>query len=445
MSGMGLRCAAVLMTLFVAAGMAHADSVLSSGTVRTGLTTGWANPDFILAGDTSLAVFTGGTQTASTVTAFGFSLPGNATVSGIEVLVTGYAASTVGNRAKYFVTLTKDGSTAVTADYTGTFVASPGSTISTGTATDLWGASWSYSDINSPNFGVIVRDADAATTQALDFDWVGVMVYYTLPSPASPGVSSVYLSSVSVSWTQVGSLAGYIVEASTSQQFTGPTLTSSTTPNGTNNDLTVPDLPQLSSNTVYNIRVGSLWGNSTSYAATLTTATLANIVENPAVYGVFMSSITVNWLPRPEAPLEDSCSGYILQADDDINFGSPVSSVTTQGPTAVTTLTVTGLGGNTQYYLRYGALNTTHFVPNYYSTGAVVTTQLGFVDCGLNYYDGATVVTFACEAPGSVTSRLQIYKAPDVYGIVLVDVADPNASKMNVWTPDGLKAIRKYP
>ena len=66
----------------------------------------------------------------------------------------------------------------------------------------------------------------------------------------------------------------------------------------------------------------------------------------------------------------------------------------------------------------------------------------GGVDVGLRLYqDGVHRV--AVE-PGSPASRLRIYK-DGVRGVVLVDPSSPNASKMRIQTPDGVKALCLLP
>jgi len=66
-----------------------------------------------------------------------------------------------------------------------------------------------------------------------------------------------------------------------------------------------------------------------------------------------------------------------------------------------------------------------------------------YVDIGLRVFDGTSTIAIACE-PGTPTSRLRIAEGGIVYGIVLVETSDPNASRIRIKTPDGIKALRKY-
>lgn len=65
-----------------------------------------------------------------------------------------------------------------------------------------------------------------------------------------------------------------------------------------------------------------------------------------------------------------------------------------------------------------------------------------FVDIGLRVYDRTSVITIACEQ-GAATSALRIVKNGVVYGIVLADPSDTNASGIRIGTSSGVKALRK--
>lgn len=66
-----------------------------------------------------------------------------------------------------------------------------------------------------------------------------------------------------------------------------------------------------------------------------------------------------------------------------------------------------------------------------------------YSDCGVRIYDGTSNIAIACEPADALTSPLRIYKGSSIYGIVLVNVADPNASKIRIQTSSGIKALRK--
>jgi len=64
------------------------------------------------------------------------------------------------------------------------------------------------------------------------------------------------------------------------------------------------------------------------------------------------------------------------------------------------------------------------------------------VDVGLRLYQNG--VRKVAVEPGSPASRLRLYK-DGIRGVVLVDPSDPNASKMRIQTPDGIKAFCLLP
>ena len=68
---------------------------------------------------------------------------------------------------------------------------------------------------------------------------------------------------------------------------------------------------------------------------------------------------------------------------------------------------------------------------------------LSYTSCGLRAYDGAQIITFACEPTGTVTSLLRIFSSGNIYGIVLVDPTDASASKFRIRITAGIRALRK--
>jgi hypothetical protein len=67
-----------------------------------------------------------------------------------------------------------------------------------------------------------------------------------------------------------------------------------------------------------------------------------------------------------------------------------------------------------------------------------------YIDIGLRVYDGSSKISIACEPQGTLTSPLRIAKNGIIYGIVLVDPYDSNASCIRINTSSGIKAMRKY-
>ncbi|MBU1127838.1 MAG: hypothetical protein KKE01_02005, partial [Candidatus Omnitrophica bacterium] len=74
----------------------------------------------------------------------------------------------------------------------------------------------------------------------------------------------------------------------------------------------------------------------------------------------------------------------------------------------------------------------------YFGSGA------SFIDIGLRVYDGTDTVKIACEPDDNVTSPLRIAKDEKVFGIALVAMDDPNATKIRIKTSSGVMALRRY-
>lgn len=92
------------------------------------------------------------------LTGFGFAIPGSATILGIKIAINREPIG-VGNIADEDVKLLKAG-TAVGNDQPATVVWAPVPTLWTyGGASDLWGTTWSASDINNANFGFEIHVA----------------------------------------------------------------------------------------------------------------------------------------------------------------------------------------------------------------------------------------------------------------------------------------------
>ena len=108
--------------------------------------------------------------------------------------------------------------------------------------------------------------------------------------PNDTKVFRVYAGSVTMSWVSVNSQNGYEVLASTAANFSG-TLYSSATPNG---DMTQLTVSSLDTNTTYYLKAGAIWGQTTSYAQTHSTSTLAPFVTGTAFPGNVPLSATLN-------------------------------------------------------------------------------------------------------------------------------------------------------
>lgn len=134
----------------------------------------WTTPTNIEASD---GVFTTCAMTAILTisddligTGFGFAVAGTDTINGI-LLEVNYKASS-GSVVETNVRLLKAGVAAGTDKSTGATLPTTSATASYGSAADLWGTTWTPTDINNANFGaaVVYTDNGAANrTVSIDF------------------------------------------------------------------------------------------------------------------------------------------------------------------------------------------------------------------------------------------------------------------------------------
>jgi hypothetical protein len=127
---------------------------------------------------------------------------------------------------------------------------------------------------------------------------------------------------------------------------------SSITTVGTSTTLTFD--PNLSANTTYYVRVGSLWNGATTYAdaSPASTSTLAIPIVNSRIHEVHVTSVTVNW----SAVSAGQANGYRLEYSTMAAF-EPLWLSSVTSVISLSTLTATSLIGDNTYYFRVGGLN----------------------------------------------------------------------------------------
>lgn len=163
-------------------------SELKSPTISASTT--WSNPDGAEAnggGQASYLIVTTGTQNAyKTHRGFNFNISSDQTILGIEVKSDLY--DTPGcTRDSFRVRLSKDNGSNYTSSKSITNAISGTETTKTfGNSTDLWGTTWTPSEINSSNFlvenGITSANSCVADTTFYD-DWTRITVYYTTSTP----------------------------------------------------------------------------------------------------------------------------------------------------------------------------------------------------------------------------------------------------------------------
>lgn len=153
----------------------------------------WSNPANAYASNNTRARANQGGQAYGTVwTGFGFAIPTDATITGIEVRTEArWVANPSSGTLAMSASLVKDATVAADLDAawpnTRSFPVSGGLTnadvvYTRGGASDLWGKTWVPADFNSANFGVNLtgNTSSSPTTTDYEVDHVELRVYYRL-------------------------------------------------------------------------------------------------------------------------------------------------------------------------------------------------------------------------------------------------------------------------
>ena len=112
---------------------------------------------------------------------YNVSLPGGATITGIEVRLDAFVDSVGSNAPKMCVQLSWDGGTTWTTAKQSTTLTTSEETYILGSATDNWGHVWTSSNLSNTNFRVRVIDVasgSGAGSRDFSLDWVAVRVSY---------------------------------------------------------------------------------------------------------------------------------------------------------------------------------------------------------------------------------------------------------------------------
>jgi len=150
--------------------------------------TSWTSPNDVFTSNNVRANIYGGFGNFVShylkATNFGFSIPSGATINGIvaEIETSTSTPQPNGNVADYSVKIVKGGTISGT-NKAGNNWSSTESYKTYGTSSDLWGVSWTDTDINSSDFGVglsVTYTYDSKEgPSTLQIDHVRITVYYT--------------------------------------------------------------------------------------------------------------------------------------------------------------------------------------------------------------------------------------------------------------------------
>jgi len=119
------------------------------------------------------------------VTNFGFTLPAGATINGVVVDINKHAGM-ANNVTDTVVKLVKGGVVSGNNKASGSAWGTSDTYATYGGATDTWGVTLLYTDVNDPTFGVVISCSAASVPETAFIEHVRVTVYYTDSAFVSP-------------------------------------------------------------------------------------------------------------------------------------------------------------------------------------------------------------------------------------------------------------------
>jgi len=359
----------------------------SNGTNGGGLGVVWTNPGNISFDDGSYATAASITTSQLTqplhATNFGFSIPNDATVAGIEVIIGRYSPTTDPTIIRdNSVRLLKSGfPTGINKAITGTNW--PNNTEGVGEAvyggsSNLWETTWTPAEINSSDFGVeLIATNPGYNAHSASVDYIKITVYLAGPPAEEPTVqtSSVTFSSVATTQMAINWISGdgsnrLVLVKGVSQVDNDPidgiSYTANTTfrngtqigtgnyvvYNGMGNSVTVTG---LSANTTYHIAVYEFNGinGSQNYLTTnpatgsqLTLPTPVDFTGSELLGRPTDHSITLNVVVANTA-----IEAYVKYGTSSGNYTKSTAAVN-QVANEPTEIVMDGLSSNTKYYYR---------------------------------------------------------------------------------------------
>lgn len=331
----------------------------TTGNFIAGANLDWTNPGNITNtadANYATAVFAGAGNTDNLQGSnYGFAIPTNAIVNGIEVSIRRMTGATNGGRQTKdnIVSLVKGGAVTGNNKATGTLYTTSFAVATYGSSTDTWGTTWTPADINATNFGAVFS-ANANNSLTVTVDYIRITVYYTTigfsPSNACTGsAASVVITGNYIAGTTAvsfnGTAATFAQNSNTQVTATLPAgattgTISLTTPQGTGTStatFTVNPLPVLaaitgttsvcigSATTLSNSTSGGTWSSASPLIASVNAS--SGVVSGLAAGTSLITytytngngctnsvntTVTVNALPTVSAP-SNVCLGSTAQ------------------------------------------------------------------------------------------------------------------------------------
>jgi hypothetical protein len=142
----------------------------------------WQNPSNATADDNTYASITSGVGVTQWLkaTSFGASVPTDATITGVLPSAALYASGS--GVTVHKVQLVKGGSFAGTAKTPATSVGTSESTLEWGASDDLWGTTWTPTEVNASGFGFGISTTNTGSPRSHYADAMWIIVHYTTAS-----------------------------------------------------------------------------------------------------------------------------------------------------------------------------------------------------------------------------------------------------------------------
>lgn len=279
----------------------------------------WANPNNVFVEDGAVAtaiINPLGTPVpnlnrsmALQASGFGFAIPSNATITGIVVKAKVKGSDAI-HLTDYSVKMLKAGVVSGSEHANGNIWTAALAFQTYGSSADLWGALWTYSDINLATFGVQyqTKNLDTVNNRTASIDFISITVSYTTPAgavgplgwtlgAAFAGGNSALSSSYTADWGDAFSITG---DGATAKR-------------GEINQSAYQDylrVPVINRNTAYRVRArvasangltaGTLHINLTSITGAFTTGGLTvQAVDLAATYQEFDAMLTTAIVSPP--------------------------------------------------------------------------------------------------------------------------------------------------
>lgn len=154
----------------------------AAGPLTPGTQSGWTNSSNVTASDNTYATnIVPGLDLGATLTLtnFGFAIPGDATIDGIQVNYEAKASAGSSVLGGYIDLLDLAGSTQ-NIDNNSVFLTTSDANYTAGSASDLWNVTPIAANINSSSFGVtLFFENTNASSRTVSIDLVTITVYYT--------------------------------------------------------------------------------------------------------------------------------------------------------------------------------------------------------------------------------------------------------------------------